>query len=87
MDFVEYIRDNIKNNCIDIKIIPNAQQTKFQEILSDGTLKIRISAPPENGKANKQLLEFLKKNLRLSKDRISIISWETSQLKKIRIVF
>jgi uncharacterized protein (TIGR00251 family) len=87
MDFVEYIRKNIKNNCIQVKIIPNAKQTQFQEVLSDGTIKIRVASIPENGKANKKLLQFLQNNLRLTKDNISIISGETSQFKKIRIVF
>ncbi len=87
MDFVEYIRSNLQNNVLTVKVIPNAQMTKFQEILPDGTIKIRIACVPEKWKANKHLLAFLKKSLRLKKDSICILSWDTSQYKKIKIIF
>lgn len=87
MDFIEYIRSNLHNNILKVKIIPNAQITKFQEILPDGTIKIRIASVAEKWKANKDLLDFLKKSLRLKKDNICILSWDTSQYKKIKIIF
>lgn len=87
MDFIEYIRNNLDNNILRVKVIANAWETKFQEILPDWSVKIRVACVREKSKANKCLIDFLKKSLRLKKDNICIISWDTSQYKKIRIIF
>lgn len=43
-----------------LHIQPGAKRTEIAGI-HDGTLKIRISAPPVEGQANAKLLDFLKK--------------------------
>ncbi len=48
------------------------------------TIKIRIKAVPEKGKANEELIKFLSKELSISKDQITIISGKSTQLKLIR---
>ena len=53
----------------------------------DGRIKIKISAIAEKNKANKELLSFLKNELRLKKDCINIISGEHSQNKRISVRF
>lgn len=69
---------------IQVKIIPNSckncivgWQGKF--------LKIRIKAPPEKGKANNALIEFLSRELSISKKDISILSGHTFCNKLIKI--
>jgi uncharacterized protein (TIGR00251 family) len=51
--------------------------------MADGTYKIRVAAPPEGGKANAELLKFLKKSLGLSE--ATIISGQTDRTKLIRL--
>lgn len=85
MNFVDYILKHNKNGVIDIRIIPNAKNTQFSEIMANGVIKIKVAQPPENWKANKELMIFLSDNLRLKKDSIRIISWVTSQNKKIKL--
>jgi len=53
--------------------------------MADGTLKIRIAAPPEKGKANTELIKFLSKHFDLPKNQITIISGKTEPLKLIKI--
>jgi uncharacterized protein (TIGR00251 family) len=53
--------------------------------LPDGTWKIRVTAVPEKGKANRALIEFLAEHLGVAKSRIRIMSGETSQSKRIRV--
>lgn len=48
------------------------------------TIKIRIKAVPEKGKANIELIKFLSSELNIPKDKINIISGKSTQLKLIR---
>jgi hypothetical protein len=49
----------------------------------DGCLRVRITAAPEKGKANKAIIALLSKKLKISKSSLQIISGETSSRKKI----
>lgn len=64
-----------------IKISPNA---KKNEIISEGDIiKVKITAQPVDGKANKALVEFLSKTFKIPKTSIKIIKGETSKEKTI----
>lgn len=77
------------NGYIRIKIIPRSQKNEITEIIKDEegekTIKIRIKAPPEKGKANAELIKFLSKTFNIKRDAISIISGKTDRLKLIKI--
>lgn len=64
-----------------IKISPNAKKNEI--IKTDTELKIKITAQPIDGKANKALIEFLSKTFKIPKTSISIIKGETSKEKNI----
>ena len=51
----------------------------------DGYLKIRISSPPVEGKANEALVEFLSDALKVRKSRIEIMEGLKSSKKLLRI--
>lgn len=72
-----------------IKVIPKSPKNEVTEIMEDAsgekTIKIRITAPPEKGKANAELIKFLSKELKIPKESISIISGRTEQLKLVKI--
>ncbi len=51
----------------------------------ENSIKIRVTAPPEKGKANEAIIKLLAKKLGLKKSAFQIISGETSQNKKILI--
>jgi hypothetical protein len=68
-----------------IKVIPKSPKSELIETMDDGTLKIRIAAPAEKGKANTELIKFLSKQYNVPKDKISIISGKGERLKLIRI--
>jgi uncharacterized protein (TIGR00251 family) len=54
---------------------------------SDGkrTLKARVSAPPEDGKANQALIRLLAKTLNIGKSKVRIVSGAASRLKIIEV--
>jgi uncharacterized protein (TIGR00251 family) len=54
---------------------------------SDGRryLKARVSAPPEDGKANEALIRLLAKTLSIGKSKVRIVSGASSRLKMIEV--
>lgn len=57
-----------------LRITPRARKTEFAGVLEDGILRVRVAAPPVEGKANTALLAFLAKVLDVRKNRIEIIA-------------
>jgi uncharacterized protein len=74
-----------KSGYLRIKVLPKSPKNEVVEILDDETIKIRIKAVPERGKANAELIKFLSKELNVQRDQISIISGKTEQLKLVKI--
>jgi len=68
-----------------IKVLPKSSKNEIVETLEDGTIKIRIKAAPEKGKANAELIKFLSKEYQVPKEKISIISGAKEQIKLIKI--
>lgn len=66
---------------VNIKISPNSSKN---EIIKNGDeIKIKLTAQPIEGKANKALIEYLSKELKIPKTSIEIIKGETSKEKTI----
>lgn len=66
---------------IKLKISPNASKNEI--IKSDTEIKVKITAQPIENKANKALIEFLSKTLRIAKSNIEIVKGETSKEKTL----
>lgn len=66
-----------------LKIVPNSSRNEV--VREDDYIKIKITAPPVENKANKVLIEFLSKKLSVAKTKIKIIRGETSKLKTISV--
>jgi len=67
---------------INVKITPRAKQNKILG-WRDGVLRVHITAPPVEGKANKALVAFLAKEFNAPKSSINIIKGEASRNKVI----
>ncbi len=67
-----------------IKVIPGSKENKIIK-LTQNSLKIKLTASPEKGKANKQLIEFLGKYFKVPKNNIEILAGQTSKTKIIKI--
>lgn len=67
-----------------VKVIPRSSRTEIAGI--DGsTLKVRVAAVPEKGKANEELREALAEQFHVPKTGVEILTGETSQQKRIRL--
>jgi hypothetical protein len=51
----------------------------------DGALKISLTTPPTDGRANEALIAFLAERLNLPRTRINLIQGQTSRSKTVRI--
>jgi uncharacterized protein (TIGR00251 family) len=69
---------------IDIKVFSGASKNEITGI-RDNRLCIRVSAAPQDGKANDCLREFLSKTLNCAKRDIVLIKGEKSRLKTVTI--
>ena len=67
-----------------VRIQPRASKNGVIR-MEDGSLKIRLTAPPVNGAANEALVEFLSKILFISKSAVEIVSGHTSREKRVKI--
>ena len=67
-----------------VKAVPGASRDETAGVVGD-RLKIRISAPPEGGKANKAICKLLGSSLGVKANQISIERGETSPAKIVRI--
>lgn len=69
---------------VPLKVIPNSQRNQVIGWENE-ELKIKINAQPEDGKANKELIAYLSKLLKIAKSDIILLSGEGSRHKKILI--
>ena len=67
------------------KIVPGSSQTSICGQLN-GMLKIKVAAPPEKGKANRCLVEFLAKRLGVKKNAVSIVSGRANPVKRVQVL-
>jgi uncharacterized protein (TIGR00251 family) len=70
--------------CLTIHVQPRASRTGLCGIHGD-SLKLAITAPPVEGKANKEVIAFLAAFLKIPKKDITIISGAQSRTKRCRI--
>ena len=69
-----------------IRVIPGASRNEIAEILDDGTIRIRLTAPPVEGRANAALIDFLSKILGIPKSKIDIIAGHSRRDKLVSIL-
>ena len=68
-----------------IKVQPRAKRNAIVGELGDA-LKVALTAPPVDGKANQACVEFFSEVLRVPRSAVMIAAGETSRNKIIRVV-
>ncbi|MCK5262622.1 MAG: YggU family protein [Gammaproteobacteria bacterium] len=69
---------------LNVRVQPRAASDAFAEH-NDDYIKIRITAPPIDGKANKHLIAFLAKTFKVAKSSIKLLAGETCRNKRLLI--
>lgn len=79
---MEEIKNIIENKkTFEIKVITKSSCNKIY--LENGIIKVKIREIPENGKANKAIIELFSKTFKIPKKNIEIIKGQTSSNKTI----
>ncbi len=65
-----------------VKLVPNSSYSKVIDY-TDEFVRIKISSPPVENRANKELIEFCSDLFKINKSKIKIISGEKSKIKKL----
>lgn len=81
-----HFRDGQRGAALAIRVTPRARRNEVAEVLNDGTIRIRLTAPPVDGKANRALIKFLSEVLNVPTSRISIVAGEKGRDKLVSIV-
>jgi len=68
---------------IKVRVIPRARKEKIEN--TDGTIKVYISKPPIEGRANKRLIQMLANYLNVKKSDIAITQGLKSRNKIVEI--
>jgi uncharacterized protein len=63
-----------------VSVMPNAKQTRVDG-LHDGALRVRLAAPPVDGKANDKLVAWLAEALHLPRRAVTLVRGDTARRK------
>jgi uncharacterized protein (TIGR00251 family) len=79
-----YITERQDGITLSLKVVPNSSRNSMG-LDKHGRLLVRLAAPPVEGKANKELVKFLAKTLRLPQSAVTILHGKSSREKAVLI--
>ena len=78
------IKETAGGVSLQVRVVPGASKNEVAGI-QDGALKVRLTAPPVEGKANRACVEFLSGLLGLRRSALAITSGEKSRKKTVSV--
>jgi uncharacterized protein len=75
-----------KGSALAIRITPRASSNEIAEVLDDGTIKVRLAAPPTENESNDALLLFLSEILGVPKTQLEIVAGGDGRDKLVSVV-
>jgi uncharacterized protein (TIGR00251 family) len=80
------LHDGKRGSALAVRVTPRASRNEIVELLDDGTIRVRIAAPPSDNEANETLIEFLSEILGVPKSRLDIVAGVAGRDKLISVV-
>jgi uncharacterized protein (TIGR00251 family) len=78
------IRDSSDGCVLPVRVHPGARRNAIDGI-HDGALKVSLTTPPTDGRANQALIAFLAAELHIPRARVTLLSGAASRSKSLRI--
>jgi uncharacterized protein (TIGR00251 family) len=69
---------------IKVRVLPRSAENRILRT-HEGVFKVKLNAPPVEGRANKALIGFLSKKLGVPKGKVEILTGKRTRLKTVRI--
>jgi uncharacterized protein (TIGR00251 family) len=69
---------------VNVRVQPRASRTEFAGVMGE-RLRIRLNAPPVDGRANAALVEFVARACTLPRSRVTVDSGATGRDKRLRL--
>lgn len=69
---------------LNLRLQPRSTRDGFAEVQAD-RLRVRVSSPPADGRANAHLIAWLAKQFGVARSAVSIEAGQTSRLKRVRV--
>lgn len=69
---------------LNVKVVPRSSRTEIAGVLADGTLRVRVAAAPDKGRANDALCEFLAQHYGVPRSSVTVVGGHTSTRKIVR---
>ena len=82
---INEFHDGKKGSALSVRITPRSSSNEIVSIMEDGVIKIKLTAPPVDGKANDALEKFLADTLGISKSQVEIVGGRSSRNKLVAI--
>jgi uncharacterized protein (TIGR00251 family) len=83
-DAGEFVRDVADGCTVSVRVQPGAKKDAVMG-LHGGAVKIALSAPPVDGKANEALIAFVAEKVGLPRARVSLVSGAANRSKVLRV--
>ena len=80
------ITDAARGAAIAVRIVPRADRDGIAAIEEDGSVKIRLTAPPVEGQVNEALVRYLVALLGVEADDIEILAGEDSRKRLVTLM-
>jgi len=80
------LHDGKVGSALAVRVTPRASHNEVVEVMSDGTVRIRITASPVDGEANEKLVSFLAEVLNVPKSRLEIVAGLSGRDKLISVL-
>lgn len=83
----EYVlHDGKSGSALAVRVTPRASRNEIDGLLSDGTIKVHLSADPANDNMNAELITFLAEVLGVPKTRVEIVAGENGRDKLVSVL-
>lgn len=79
------MRNSKDGTLLTCRVVPSSSRNEIAGV-TGAALRIKITAPPVDGKANSAVIAFLAKKLKVAKNRVLVLKGKTGRLKEILLI-
>src|SRR5579871_2083922 len=83
-DAADFVRDVADGCTLSVRVHPGARKNGVSGVHA-GAVKISLTSPPVDGRANEALIAFVAEVLRIPRGRVNLVSGMTSRTKVLRV--